>query len=393
MKRISIAVILSIVLTIAIIFGVMMKNRGVTNETAKTETLDNIAEMRGLWVSYITLDMSNTDRSFESFKTKFDAVIEDALSIGTNTLIVQVRPFSDALYKSEVYPASHVLSGVQGEEAGYDALEYMCDASHKKGLKVHAWINPYRVSTATSPDVLADDNPYYIEDFGYETESGRYLDPSKAEVRDLITEGVAEIVENYKVDGVQFDDYFYPADSDDFDKADYETYIESTPNIIRAMEYDTWRENNVNLLVSQVFRKIKTINENVVFGIAPQGNIENDYELSADVKSWCEQYGYVDYICPQMYYSIQNPIKSFETSLSEWNDLQYHEKIKRYIGIGAYKAGTDADGGTWLNNSQELKNQLELLRKYSYDGYMIYDYSALTKIEARDTIAVMKEVI
>ncbi len=396
MKKISISIISAILLLIVCIGAITLSKPKEIDNDMETQTENIISEpteMRGLWVSFITLDMSNTDRSFESFKTKFDKIVADAKEYKINTLVVQVRPFSDALYKSEVYPSSHVLWGEQGIEEKYDALEYMCKAAHNNNMSIHAWINPYRIATKGMPSTLSPDNPFFIEDIAFETESGKYLNPAKKSARDIIVRGVAEIVEKYPVDGIQFDDYFYPTDCGNFDDEDYNAYLKATPNEFLAMKKDKWRENNVNMLISEVFRTVKAINPKVKFGLSPQGNIENCYSMGADIRSWCEIYGYVDYICPQMYYSIDNPAKSFIYSLEEWKNLPYHDDIEVYIGLGAYKADTDADEGTWKNNSSELKNQLELLRKYGYDGYMLYDYSAIDDESKKETLEAFRSFI
>ncbi len=372
--------------------SVGFRHKGTEGKSTSAPNTDTDSEMRGMWVSYISLDMTGSDRSFESFRKKIDKIIADAKDFGINTLIFQVRPFSDALYKSDVYPASHILSGVQGEDVNYDALEYLCKACHTAGLKIHAWINPYRVATSTTPKDLAKSNPYYTDDIGYETESGKYLNPAKKATREIVRKGVEEIVRNYDVDGIQFDDYFYPEDCGNFDKADYEEYRKAFPNTSESLWLNEWRKNNINLMLSEIYLSIKQINPNIQFGIAPQGNFQNNENISADVISWCESAGYADYICPQMYYSIDNPALSFEESIVKWSELDYHSKIKVYVGLGAYKAGSDADSGTWKNNSSELKNQLELLRKYKYDGYMIYDYSALHNEAAAETMEVFRTI-
>ncbi len=394
MKKINIPTLITIVLLIiCVLVSMFIKPKDTKTVDKKEPSVESQEEMRGLWVSFITLDMSDTDRSYDSFKLKFNKIIEDAKKYYVNTLIVQVRPFSDALYYSDIYPHSHVLSGTQGISPEYDALEYMCSEAHKNNLKIHAWINPYRISTKSMPSELVENNLFNLDDLSFETESGKYLNPSKKEVWDLITQGVLEIIKKYPVDGIQFDDYFYPTDCGNFDIDDFNQYLEDIPDRNYALSYEKWRQNNVNLLISQVYRGIKNIKPEVLFGLAPQGNIENDYLMGADVKSWCEIYGYVDYICPQMYYSIENPGKSFEDSLNEWNKFSYHKNIKKYIGLGAYKAGTDADEGTWINNPQELKNQLKLLREYGYDGYMIYDYSALNLESAQEALSAFKSII
>lgn len=399
MRKINYAVVLTAGLLILTIFMTMYtdrNNKEYLNNTGQAtgDELAERSEMRGLWVSYLSLDMQGTDRSFESFKAKFDKVVSTAKGYKCNTLIVQVRPFCDALYKSAYFPYSHILSGEQGKDAGYDALKYMCSKVHAEGMKIHAWINPYRVSSTGIPQTLSNNNPYLLDkSMGVELDSGVYLNPSQKSVRELIVSGVEEIVKNYDVDGIQFDDYFYPSDAGSFDDTEFNEYRESVNNITKAMYKDEWRQNNVNMMLNEVYRAIKGIDSSVVFGVSPQGNIDNNYRLGADVKSWCENIGYADYICPQMYYSTNNPSLSFEVSLQNWQEFDYHKNIKVYVGIAAYKAGSDADSGTWLNTNTELATQLMLLRRYGYDGYMIYDYSALTNETASAELKNLKSVI
>lgn len=399
MKNTNYVIVLTAVLLILTIGITMFTGRNnqsfipSTNQPTNDEQVEN-KEMRGLWVSYLSLDMQSSDRSFESFKTKFDKIVNTAKEFKCNTLIVHVRPFCDAMYKSAYFPWSHILTGEQGKDAGYDALNYMCKKTHSEGMKIHAWINPYRVSSANTAQNLSNNNPYMMDrSMGVELDSGIYLNPAKESVRKLIVAGVKEIVKNYDVDGIQFDDYFYPSDSGTFDDAEFNAYRESVNNITKAMYKEQWRQNNVNLMLNEVYREIKRINPTVVFGISPQGNIDNNYRLGADVKSWCENIGYADYICPQMYYSTNNPSLSFEVSLQNWQEFEYHKNIKVYVGLGAYKAGSDTDSGTWLNTNTELATQLMLLRRYGYDGYMIYDYSAFTNEIASTELENLKSII
>lgn len=399
MRKINYVTVLTAILLISTI-GITMftgnkyQGNGLNNTEPTIDEAKEDDEMRGLWVSYLSLDMSDTDRSFESFKDKFDKIVSSAKDLKCNTLIVQVRPFCDALYKSAYFPHSHILSGKQGEYSGYDALKYMCSKIHAEGMKLHAWINPYRVSSSGTPNELSKNNPYILnKSMGVELDSGIYLNPANDSARELIVAGVKEIIKNYDVDGIQFDDYFYPTDSGSFDDTEFEAYRESVNNITKAMYKEQWRQSNVNLMLNEVYREIKATDSSVVFGISPQGNIENNYNMGADVKTWCESIGYADYICPQMYYSTNNPTLNFEVSLQNWQEFEYHNDIKVYVGLGAYKAGSDADSGTWLNTDKELATQLMLLRRYGYDGYMIYDYSALIKDSAQSELKNLKSVI
>ena len=199
-------------------------------------------ELRGVWITYMDLALEDGKRSEKDFTEKFRKMAENSKNSGFNTLIVQVRPFNDALYKSELFPTSHIIAGVQGEELNYDPLKIMCDICNETDLSIHAWVNPYRVSLNETPDMLSDDNPYIKnEELGVETNNGIYLNPALIEVRDLIVKGVCEIIENYDVDGIQFDDYFYPTTDESFDKEQYEEYCNTHTE---PMSLQEWRMNN-----------------------------------------------------------------------------------------------------------------------------------------------------
>ncbi len=339
-------------------------------------------ETRGLWVTYMDLDMSGTDYSLKSFMNKFNRIAENAKNNNFNTLIVHIRPFSDALYKSKYYPNSHILSGKQGKNVGYDALKYMVEYSHKLGLKIHVWVNPYRIKHKGGQK-LSQDNPYVKDkSLGVKVNGNIYLNPALKKARTLIENGVREIVENYDVDGVQFDDYFYPSDSKSIDKKQYKNYRSKLKE--NALPLDEWRIANVNTLVADCFSICHKYGK--LFSISPQGNIENDYEMYADVKSWCSQYGYVDFICPQLYYSLDNPALKFKDALKIWKSLEYNESVKLYIGLAGYKVGTDSDSGTWLSRNNILKNELELVRKNNLKGVIFYSYADLIRKDAQKEV-------
>lgn len=340
---------------------------------------DNQDEMRGIWVSYLSLDMSSeSDKSENAFKQKFDSIVKKSKDSGFNTLIVQVRPFGDALYKSRVFPISHILTGTQGDGLSYDPLTYMCEAAHKNGLKIQAWVNPYRISLKDTPANLSKDNPYVQDNsLGVVWDNGIYYNPSLKEVRNLIVEGIKEIVKNYDVDGIQFDDYFYPTADEDFDKTQYNAYKKSLNSIENALSLENWRTENVNVLIADTYKAIHSIKDNVVFGISPQGNLDNNKKLYADVCSWCTQKGYIDYICPQIYFSLDNPSLTFEDSLNQWKNLNMCSNIKNYVGLAGYKAGSDSDSGTWLDNDDILMQEIQICREKKADGFMLYSYEAL----------------
>lgn len=331
-------------------------------------------EVRGVWVTYMTLDVENESDKQAAFDRKIDDIIKDVKEGGFNTLIVQVRPFCDAIYPSKYFPWSHIISGEQGVDPGFDPLEMIVEKCRANDLYIHAWVNPYRVSTGKTPSVLCDDHPCLNdESLLSEIGDGLYLNPASEKAQQLIADGVRELVENYDIDGVQFDDYFYPEDCGNFDLDDYETYQEQNRKSIRIEEF---RKQNVSNMVKAAYQAAHEANENILFGISPQGNLRNNEKLYADVKTWCAEKGYIDYICPQIYFSLDNPALTFEKSLSEWTDLPMHDGLDLYVGLSGYKAGTDADDGTWLDNNDILQTEIKILRDAEADGFMLYSYDS-----------------
>lgn len=355
-------------------------NIAVVSSKATADTPESDEEMRGVWVSYMELSMENEgSKTQKAFEDKFTKIAQKCRDGGFNTLIVQVRPFCDALYKSSYFPWSHILTGIQGKNPNYDPLKIMCDISKEYNLKIHAWINPYRISSNETPKKLSDNNPYIKKSgIGIETDNGIFLDPSSETAQQLICDGVKEIAENYDIDGIQFDDYFYPTKDESFDKKQYEAYIEKYGKE-NCMSLDNWRMQNVNTLICKVYRTIKSVDSSVEFGISPQGNINNNDGLYADVKSWCTCKGFVDYICPQIYFSLENPALAFEDCLDSWISLDFDENVKLYVGLGGYKAGNgDYDEETWLSSDSILADEYGILsNNKSVNGFMLYSYNCL----------------
>ena len=400
-KKLAPVIVSAVLLITALVaraYSVKNEAKPTSTATVDTATIDNAVdeqpkkaekEMRGVWVSYIELDMQNeTDKSEASFREKFKNIAINSKNAGFNTLIVQVRPFCDALYDSKFFPYSHILSGKQGVNPGYDALEVMCEVCSQLDLDIHAWVNPYRISTDSTPQALSETNPYVIDnEIGEETENGIFLNPANKMARNLIIDGVTEIVRNYDIDGIQFDDYFYPTQDSDFDDTEYSEYVE-TVGEMNCMSIDNWRLANVNTLICDTYRAIHKISDDVEFGISPQGNIDNNAQIYADVKTWCICKGFVDYICPQLYYSLDNPALTFEDSLTAWSELDINKSVKLYVGLAGYKANSDADEGTWLYSNNILADEYKTaVNNEKVSGIMLYSYSALKDENAGTEIA------
>ena len=185
---------------------------------------------------------------------------------------------------------------------------------------------------------LEEEYPQYF----MECEGGVYLNPAYPYVRTLIAQGAAEIVENYPVDGIHFDDYFYPAEDPALDSAAYESYTHGVEEPLALAE---WRAANINAMVSQVYESIKAVKEDVVFGISPQGNIQNDQAMGADVETWAAVPGYVDYLAPQLYYSFANEALPYQQALEQWTALPQHPEFSLYVGLAGQGQHPGPAGG------------------------------------------------
>ncbi len=360
------------------------KTASESSSKQSTEKEEADKEMFGVWVPYMSLDMSGTDRSEKAFRSKINNIMKDISDIGANTVILQVRPFCDAIYNSEIFPTSHIISGTQGKEITYDPLAIAVEAAKKYNLSIHAWINPLRVKLNDTPSVLSKNNPYMkwknddnSKNDRYTFQNGKsiYLNPAYPEVRKLIIDGVREIVRNYDIDGIQIDDYFYPENNLSADKSEYDTYCKTSSIPLSQKE---WRIKNINTLVAGICSAVHSEKDNCIFGISPQCNIDNNLKIGADPSEWCSFYGYADYICPQIYVSETHPTLPFQTAADNWKTLTEKKNIKLYIGLALYKIGTDADSGTWLEKDDNIKSQIDYIRKIGANGFMLYSYDSLS---------------
>lgn len=336
--------------------------------------------MKGIWISY--LELQNVDFSTEeSFRADIGQLFENCKNMGLNTVIVHVRSFGDAYYKSDLFPYSHIMTGTQGHSPGFDPLEIMVDMAHDTGLRFEAWINPYRVKLYNHPKELSADNPALKDELTITVESGIYYNPALQEVRDLVTAGVVEIVESYNVDGIHFDDYFYPDTAEEIDRKEYAAYTGS-------LSLADWRRENVNMLVKQVYAAIKQVDEDVVFGISPQGNDDNNYHMQySDIALWLREEGYADYIMPQLYWGFDYLTKSgsdrygFKNLSYEWSQYKKADEVKLYIGLGAYRIGAGDGGanpqGEW-DSGENMARMIQVVKANpQLSGYALYSYNSL----------------
>ena len=363
--------------------------------------------MRAIWLSYIDLNFSGKTEA--EFKSGIDTMFENVVELGLNTVICHVRANADAAYKSEYFPLSLCYYGQDGNPPSYDPLAYMVKAAHERGLKIHAWFNPYRVAgkinkAADLPNNIAKkwltdnikNNDYNVLPWG----EGMYFNPAKEEVKDLIVNGVVEVVENYDIDGVQFDDYFYPTSDEEFDKASYDGYCKTTDN---PLPLDDWRRRNVNVMVKSVYNAIKKVKD-IPFGISPAAAISSDKsdrnytQIYADIYTWVENENYIDYIAPQLYFGYNYKVESFrfKNLLKNWYNLTKDRNVELYVGLAPYKIDTeDAESHEWQKDKKIIARQIEDAQKIGADGFMLYSYNYVFSSSTKHTAErnAMKEVL
>lgn len=350
--------------------------------TVKNNSAESEKEyVRSVWITYYELSEFTQNNDENEFKKAINKAFKELSSKGFNRVTVQVRPFADAFYNSNYFPTSAYCFKKQGAKLKYDPLEIMADAAEKQDLSIEAWINPYRVSSSTDFSSLSDNNialKWKDTDNLIVCDSGIYFNPASEQVTELICNGVREIVENYAVDSVCFDDYFYPSQDEDIDKNSYEKYKKESGEL----SLEDWRRNNVSNMIKTVYNTVKSVNKNITFGVSPASDIDNDYSsLYADVVKWCTEDGYVDYICPQIYFGFQNENQPFMKTVKNWAQTA---ECDIYVGLPLYKAGKKDEfaGESGINEFKENNNivarQVIYLSKLNeVDGFYIFSYSSL----------------
>mgnify|MGYP002718424003 CR=1 FL=1 len=343
------------------------------------------------------------------------AKLDKLHSLGINTVFFQVKPDGTALWRSRILPWSDTLTGNIGQDPGYDPLQFILDEAHKRGMKVHAWFNPYRVSTNTKPaTVTALNNTLQLQPASVfvlhrdwiRTASDRFvLDPGIPAARDWITSIVAEVVSNYAIDGVQFDDYFYTetAASPLNDSATFRQYGAGF-----ASKAD-WRRHNTQLLIEQVSRTIKQLKPAVEFGVSPAGvwrNLSHDAagsdtrgaaaydEAYADTRRWV-QLGLLDYIAPQLYWPFARQAARYDVLARWWANVVQPTHTRLYIGVALYKVGEASKSEpdwTVQGGVPELKKQLDLNESLPHiDGTILFREDYLNQPQTQQAVDYLRQ--
>ena len=354
------------------------------------QNLPEQTEMRAIWIPFMIYEHWLNGKSETQFRDSVKNAFQNCTDLGLNTIFLHVRAYSDAYYDSALFPKGSYFTGT------YDPLQIMLEEAHAFNLSVHAWINPLRAQTAEKFNSLEESFPLrqwyddnskngtYLVNF-----DGRYyLNPAYPEVRQLIADGITEILENYEVDGIHIDDYFYPTTNPDFDR---QAFSESS-----ASDLADWRRNNCNELIKLLYQTVKNFNSEMPFSISPQGNFKVNYEeLYADVKLWASESGYCDIIIPQIYYGFHNDTCPFAETADLWAETVTVPKL--VIGLGAYKTGfSDQWAGSgqseFLTDSTVISRELEYISNMqNITGIALYSYNSIFEPEQEVSAIVNKQ--
>lgn len=323
-------------------------------------------EFRGAWIQCVNGQFQgmSKDKMQSTLKYQLDELQKD----GVNAIIFQVRPECDALYVSDIEPWSRFLTGRQGTNPGWDPLQWMIDESHKRGMELHAWINPYRAKTKNTFEMannhIAIKHPDYV--FAYDGQL--ILNPGMPECRDYICNVVRDIVSRYDVDGLHIDDYFYPYPVKGQKIPDADIYNKNNNGISNIND---WRRDNVNVFVKQLGETIHEVKPWVKFGVSPFGiyrNKKNDAQLGsetnglqnyddlyADVLMWVNN-GWIDYCVPQLYWEIGHKAADYRTLIKWWN--KYASNRLLFIGEDIERTVKNADPDNPKINQMSAKRRL-----------------------------------
>lgn len=351
-----------------------------------SEPSPDTAEMRGIWISCYD-HISTAGKTESEYKAETDAMFDLIKSSGFNTAFVHLRAFSDAFYDSKIYPYSAFIAGVEGGEIGFDPFAVMLKSASERGISVHGWINPFRISPGNDLAKISNQNPAkpLIEADSDEIcilENGIYYNPACAENHGRIIDGVREIICKYDIDGIHIDDYFYPSASEKVDAKQYSQYTDNGG----MLSLEEWRKINLNAFISAIYTTVKAENPELVFSISPSAMLEeNEKTHFADCEMWLSESGYADLIIPQIYFGFEHGTADFASLLSQWGNLKRNKNVKLACGIAAYKCGKAdeyalAGKSEWQENTDILARQLSCIRANpSYSGFVMFSYSDLTR--------------
>ena len=344
---------------------------------AKSEIHHTYSDMKCIWLSqYDCNDIfceNGKQRNIADYKSLISVVLNNIKNCGLNTIFVQMRPNADSIYPSDYYPPSIYAVGKYGKSFSYDPVAILLEEAHNRQLSVHAWINPLRAVTDEQMQAIPEKYPLkqWYNDVNLKgkyivfVQNRWYLNPAYPEVQGLILSGVKEMLSKYTFDGLHMDDYFYPTSDAFFDSAAYTDY----QNGGGTMTLDNFRRSCLNTLVKQIYNTVKSVNSTLPYGISPSGVVERVYQTQyADVYLWCSERGYIDYICPQVYFGFEHQTADFKKICNTWSGMiSENSGVNLIIGMTLGKAldGFDIYAGTGQNEWAEHKDILKRCLEYT----------------------------
>ncbi len=353
-------------------------------------------EMRAVWIATVANIDWPSKQNFTSkaqrdeMRTMLDKLVQNNI----NAIVVQIRPTADAIYPSSLEPWSNWLTGKQGQRPDpyYDPLQFIINEAHQRCIEVHVWLNPYRVTNSDNLNILSKNNLYYKNKNLYVKYGGKYyFEPGLDETREFLNSVVEDVVERYDIDGIHFDDYFYPYRVAGEEFPDEATFRKN-PRGFGPDQKDDWRRNNVNMVIEELQKTIKSIKPWVEFGISPFGvwrndnvdskgsatraGVQNYDDLYADILKWLKE-GSIDYVVPQLYWEIGKKVADYSVLAKWWSENSYGKNL--YIGLYASQLGSSDANAAWRNGN-ELIRQLNVNKLYpQIDGAVYFSAKGFLK--------------
>lgn len=367
-------------------------------------------EVRGIWVSNVANIDTPKGLPKEEYQAYLKQMIKNIADYKLNTIIFQVRPNSDAYYESKLNPWSRYITGTEGKNPGFDVLAFVIAEAKKYGIKVHAWMNPYRVSSTPLEQLNMTKEEYLntLDELNFARRHPEHtildgtnkiiLSPSHPEVIDFVAETIMEVVNNYDVEGVHIDDYFYPYAKipEELEYVDYLKYRE-TP----SQTFADFRRMNVNKMIQKIHDELKKsfnkTGKQVLFGISPfaiyrthssiveggwdkgsynaPGALQCYSELYSDVYKWMKE-NWIDYVVPQVYFPFERKDVTYHDLTKWWSERAKETGTTLYIGMGLYQMGSNE---VW-QNPKEIVNELMFNRNFdNIKGTIFFTYRDIVK--------------
>lgn len=354
-------------------------------QTSASDAAGEQNEIRAAWVSYTELNPKRL-RSEADFQAHVKTLLAPLTALSVTDVFLQVRPFADAIYPSALFAPSSCVVRRRGDTLPFDFLAVFLSQAKEAHLRVHAWINPYRVSTSAGDEAAFQSDPAVgalLKKKGAPCvlpwNGGVYLDPASEDVQTLIVNGVKELLETYELSGVHLDDYFYPTADAAFDSGSFAAYQKEGGKA----DLLSFRRENVSRLMQRLYKAVKSFGSDKVLSVSPSADIEkNETVFGADVRRWGREAGFCDWLIPQLYFGFLHETRPFVRCAEAWKALCKNKSVRLLGGLAAYKIGkSDAFAGAgaeeWTHAKTILGDQVLALRKAGFGGFALFSASFL----------------